>query len=904
MGDPGAGGATRVLLVDDLPKNLLALEAVLGGMGLDLARAGSGEEALRQVLDGDFAVILMDVQMPGMDGFEAAELIRRRDRSSHTPIIFLTAFQNTEGQAFQGYALGAVDFLSKPIVPAVLRSKVAVFVELHQKTDQVRRQAAELVENQRREHDRALAEERGRWEVERLRAEAAREREAAGALARTVSELTRAETDLRARAAQQAIVSELGHQALAGAGPAGLMNEAVAQVAGIFGVRYAYVAEAAPGRDFQIVRAGFGWAAGNAERAVLGAGAGSIAGFTLLTGEPVVAEDLQAESRFAPSPLLRDHGVAAGLCVPIQGREGPYGTLGVFSDGARTFARDDVHFLQSVANVLAAAVQRRRDEDELAAVRDELAAQLADMMRLHALVARLSTSLELTSVLEEVLSAVLALRGSERGVLTLRDADRDAAATAVSMGFTAEGLDDGLTAPAAGAANSPPCAAPHRPAERPEGDVDAVLTPLLTSGGVHVGSIAAYFSSPHRPTGRETRLVELYARQAGDAIDNARLYRAIRDDDRRKGEFLAMLAHELRNPLSPLLHALQMLGPGAGPLRDVAERQARHLVRLVDDLLDVSRISTGKIELRRGVVDLREAVAHAAETARPLIESRRHELTITLPEEPIPLEADAARLEQILVNLLNNAAKYTEPGGLIAVEARREGEDAVVRVQDSGVGIEPELLPRIFDLFTQAGRSLDRSQGGLGVGLTLVRRLVQLHGGEVSAGSPGVGRGSEFVVRLPIRAFREGGSTQDEGSPPSGPGGRGAAGPKFVLIVDDNADAALTLARLLESSGHRVEAAHDGPAALERAGSRPPDVVLLDIGLPGMDGYEVARRLRASGLDRAMIVALTGYGQEEDRRRSREAGMDAHLTKPVDLQTLNELFSLHRPPVRRAATPE
>ncbi|HWE37965.1 MAG TPA: response regulator [Isosphaeraceae bacterium] len=916
------GGAARVLLVDDQPKNLLALEAILGGMGLDLVRARSGDEALRHVLDGDFAVILMDVQMPDMDGFETAELIRHRDRSSHTPIIFMTALQHTERQVFQGYALGAVDFLSKPIVPTVLRSKVAVFVELHQKTDQVRRQAGELVETQRREHDRELAEERQRWEVERLRAEAAREREAAEELARkakelarTVAELVHAEEQLRTRAAQQAIVAELGQRALAGTTLDELLDRAVVAVSRNLDVEYGRVMELDPDGATSRFRAGVGWSDGAVDDAAAEEGAGSLAGFTLQSGEPVVVEDLRDEDRFGVDRMLRDHGVIGGLSVAIPGRDRPYGTLGAFSARERTYSQDDIHFVQAVANVLAAAIQRRRDEEELAAVRDELAARLADMTRLHALVARLSNSLELTDVLEEVLAAVTAIQGTDRGVLMLRDPERDAMTTAASVGFTAEELaDDGagppgpaVTAVIGGGvvvegAESDPVLAPHLPAARRAGYLAVCITPLLTSGGEPVGTIATYFPRPQRPTEGEARLVELYARQAAESIDNARLYRAIREADRQKGEFLAMLAHELRNPLAPLLHALHMLGSGVGagpecgPIRDVAERQARHLARLVDDLLDVSRISTGKIELRTGPVDLREAVARAAETARPLVESRRHKLTLSLPEGPLPLVADEARIEQVLANLLNNAAKYTEPGGRIWIEARRDGDDAVVRVRDTGVGIAPELLPRVFDLFAQAERSLDRSQGGLGIGLTLVRRLVELHGGSIVADSPGVGLGSEFVVRLPIRAADPETSAPDEDRPGAVADAADAPPPLHVLVVDDNADAARLLARLLEVNGHHAEVAYDGPTALERAQARPPDVVLLDIGLPGMDGYEVARKLRASvGLDRALLVALTGYGQEEDRRRSREAGMDVHLTKPVDPRTLKELLARPRP---------
>jgi CheY-like chemotaxis protein len=361
-----------------------------------------------------------------------------------------------------------------------------------------------------------------------------------------------------------------------------------------------------------------------------------------------------------------------------------------------------------------------------------------------------------------------------------------------------------------------------------------------------------------------------------------------------------MLGHELRNPLAPILNALHVMRlPGIGPedvgrARDVAERQVRHLARLVDDLLDVSRISSGKIELRKGRVDLRDAAECALETARPLVDARKHEISVSISDQPLPLLADSARLEQVLANLLNNAAKYTEPGGRIALEVGCDDGDAVVRVRDNGIGIDPELLPHVFEMFTQAERSLDRSQGGLGIGLTLVRRLVELHGGRVSAHSEGVGRGSEFVVRFPLAPHdwaepstcREPCLGADAREPDRSP-----VTPRRVLVVDDNVDGAIILARLLKAGGFLVDVAHDGPMALEVAQSKAPEVVLLDIGLPEMDGYEVARRLRTlKGLERVILVALTGYGQETDRVRSSAAGFDYHLVKPVDPDTVRELI--------------
>jgi PAS domain S-box-containing protein len=360
--------------------------------------------------------------------------------------------------------------------------------------------------------------------------------------------------------------------------------------------------------------------------------------------------------------------------------------------------------------------------------------------------------------------------------------------------------------------------------------------------------------------------------------------------DHRKDEFLAMLSHELRNPLAPIRTALQVLKksgvthPLVEQARQMMERQVQHLVRLVDDLLDVSRITRGKIQLRKEPVELATVVALAVETCRPLIDARKHELTVALPPEPLWLNADLTRLAQVVGNLLNNAAKFTEEGGHIGLTAEQQDGEAVLRVRDNGIGMAPEVVARAFDLFAQGDTSLDRSQGGLGIGLTLVRSLVQMHGGSVQALSEGLGRGSEFIVRLPLAPARPTVQT-----PVAGKARRGS---RRILIVDDNVDAVRSLALFLEMSGHEVRAAHNGPAALELAQTYQPDVVLLDIGMPGMDGYEVARRLRqAPGQEKVLLVALTGYGQEEDRRRSREATINHHLVKPTDPEALQALLT-------------
>jgi PAS domain S-box-containing protein len=379
----------------------------------------------------------------------------------------------------------------------------------------------------------------------------------------------------------------------------------------------------------------------------------------------------------------------------------------------------------------------------------------------------------------------------------------------------------------------------------------------------------------------------------------------LRESHRRKDEFLATLAHELRNPLAPIRNALAVLrlagddGSHAEEARAMMERQVRQMVRLIDDLLDISRITRGKIELRKERVPLAEVVRSAVESSGPLIEEFRHTLTVTLPPGPMVLEADPTRLAQVLLNLLNNAAKYTEPGGRIDVRADvaggRDGASPAaleVRIRDNGIGIPKEMLPRVFEMFTQGQHSRDRAQGGLGIGLSLVRGLVRLHGGTVEANSEGPGRGSEFVVRLPLPAQEPHGARMPSASPPSC---NGATVHLRVLIVDDNIDAAESLALLLDMVGHETRTAPDGPTALGTAFTFLPDVVLLDIGLPGMSGYDVARQLRqAPGLSGVLLVAMTGWGQEDDQRRSREAGFDYHLVKPVDANALQQLLEKER----------
>jgi PAS domain S-box-containing protein len=364
--------------------------------------------------------------------------------------------------------------------------------------------------------------------------------------------------------------------------------------------------------------------------------------------------------------------------------------------------------------------------------------------------------------------------------------------------------------------------------------------------------------------------------------------------DRRKDQFLAMLAHELRNPLAPIRNAVELMrqaeivDPSFSASREMVERQVKHLARLVDDLLDVSRITRGSIRLRKEAVDLVTIAERAVEATRPLIEARGHHLQLDLPDRPLRLEADPTRLEQVISNLLNNAAKYTMPGGQIWLVVKSEGPEATVRVRDTGIGVPPDVLGRVFEPFVQSDGSLARSEGGLGIGLTLVRSLVEMHGGTVEAHSPGLGQGSEFVVRLPVRPGPSVAAERYESDEPASP----LTHRSRVLVVEDNVDAAESLAALLRLWGHEVQVVNDGLAAIDAAREQRPEVVLLDIGLPGLDGYQVARKLREEvGLDHALLVAMTGYGQPEDRRRSQEAGIHLHYVKPVEPAILRELLA-------------
>jgi signal transduction histidine kinase len=574
----GVSEKVNVLLVDDQPSRLLTYESILSELGQNLVRAGSGVEALEKLMKDEFAVVLLDVSMPEMDGFEAATLIHQHPRFEKTPIIFVTGVHISELDRLKGYKVGAVDYVSIPVVPEILRSKVAVLIELYTK----RRQLQELNRN----------------------------------LAQANERLAEANTTLQAEKTRE---------------------------------------------------------------------------------------------------------------------------------------------LETLNNIL------QRANQELEAANRSLQSEVTERTR-----------------------------------------------------------------------------------------------------------------------------VEL----------------ALKEADRHKDEFLAMLAHELRNPLAPIRNAVQLMhrrsidDPQLAWSRDIIERQLAYLTRLVDDLLDVSRITRGKINLNKEVIEIGALVARTVETVQPLIEERGHTLAVQLPSGILAVLGDPTRLSQALGNVLGNAAKYTERGGRITLTAIQLDSEVEIRVRDTGIGIPAELMPMIFNLFTQLDRTSGPTQSGLGIGLALVQRLIEMHGGSVAAHSDGLGRGSEFVIRLPLfireRVVEAGRDSNNPHAPEQSMNNSEGASrtQRRILVADDNNDALESLATLLQLSGHEVYTAANGAVALESAEQHRPEVALLDIGMPKLDGYEVARRIRAQPWgQRITLVALTGWGQDSDRRRSQEAGFDSHLVKPLDLDKLTELLA-------------
>jgi PAS domain S-box-containing protein len=567
-----------------------------------------------------------------------------------------------------------------------------------------------------------------------------------------------------------------------------------------------------------------------------------------------------------------------------------------FADGVMVAMRDPGGELRGFGKLFRDATERRHAEQRFA--------------RVAAASQAINASLSIECIAQAVADQAREIIGSRWAMVSLTDADGDAGLhpAALSLAGDAEPPEP-TELPAQIQTLGQQVCRSGRPQRLGAAVLDALgeaagwtsgprqgwlAVPLNGHGGRNLGLLQLIDPLLGEFSDEDESVLTQLAAVAGIGLENARLYESVRTADQRKDEFLATLAHELRNPMAPMRFALEVMRSEASTssgdreqARAIIERQLGQLVRLVDDLLDVARISTGKLQLRRQRVELAQIIRSAVETSQPTIAAGGHHLELTLPAAPLFIDADPTRLAQVLLNLLNNAAKYSDSGGRIELSAAAEGEQAVIRVRDNGIGIPRPMLRNIFELFSQVERGEQHSQGGLGIGLTLVKRLVEMHGGQVEAHSEGPGQGSEFVLRLPLRNSAGSG----EASPSPAPAGQ-AGRLRKVLVVDDNRDAATSLAFLLNAIGHEARTAHDGSQALVEAEHFLPDVVVLDIGMPGLNGYEVARRLRAMPALRGLsLIALTGWGQEQDRRRSREAGFDHHLVKPADLGELKRLVA-------------
>jgi PAS domain S-box-containing protein len=631
--------------------------------------------------------------------------------------------------------------------------------------------------------------------------------------------------------------------------------------------------------------------------------------------------------------------ITSAIIAPMIARGKPIGalTLGVVSRSERRFSAPDTSFAEELARRVALAIDNARLYGKAEAARlavEQREQTQVEERRIFETLYRIGTSLakehEEQELIQLVTDEATSLTGASFGsfffnvknadgeaytLYSLSGAPREAfagfpmprATPLFGPTFRGEGVirsDDVRKDPRYGLWGPQP--AGHLPV------VSYLAVPVMTRAGEVLGGLFFAHGEEGRFTSEHERLVVGIAGQAAIALENARLYAQLRrsetnardafaiarEAERRKDEFLAMLGHELRNPLAPIVTALELLRMRGATSREaqIIERQVTHLTRLVDDLLDVARITRGKIELKRQRIELAQVVARAIEIASPLIEQRSHYLAVDVARSGLPVFGDPTRLAQIVSNLLANAAKYTDMGGHIAVRASRSGDSIRLSVRDDGNGIDAAALARIFEPFVQTPQSADRALGGLGIGLTLVRTLLEMHGGGVEAKSAGVGKGSEFIVHLPVAADVAAADTlPPKSSEALAPEGEHAL---RVLVVDDNADAAEMLAEVLRALGHTVELAEDGPSALRVAASFHPEVAVLDIGLPVMDGFELAEHLREMDRPPRRLIALTGYGQAEDRARGVKAGFDAHLVKPIDIDVLEKAITATAPESR------
>jgi PAS domain S-box-containing protein len=1010
----------NILLVDDQEANLLALKAVLSDLGHNLVEAHSGEEAVCRLAEDDFAVVLLDIQMPRLDGFQTAQMMRSLARARQTPIIFLTAFDSDQFPVEQAYSLGAVDYLVKPIVPIVLKAKVTGFIDLFEKTQEVRRQSEQLRRVEREQFARSADEQREWFRVTlssigdavittdtqglitftNTVAQDLTGWDESEAVGKPLSSVFRIIHEDGRHPIENPVTHVLREGRVVGLGnhtllvdkngnerpiddSAAPIKDADGSIRGVVLIfrdvgeqrkaeRKLRDSEEELSDFFDNATIGLHWVgadgtilrANRSELELLGYEPEEYVGHHIAEfhADQDVIDDilrrLQAGEKLQdyPAQMRCKDGSLRDVLIhsSVRWENDTFLHTRCFTrdvteqkraqEEMRRLERRNSMILESITDAFwsvdrdwnfvyvnhkaeellsrtresllgkhlwteyAAAVGTVFEENYRRAVQDKVTIAFEAYYgphdrwyEVHAYPSPDGLSVYFRDASERR-KGETALRESEEKFRLLADTipqlcwmarpdgyifwynrgwHEYTGKTAAEMeGWGWQSVHDAATLPAV--LNSwKGSIASGEPFEMvfPLRGADGHFRPFLTRVNPlrdQEGHILYWF-------GTNTDVSEIKAMEA-----------SLRLADQRKDEFLATLAHELRNPLAPIRNSLTILNqPNVDAetimrTREMMERQVQLLIRLVDDLLDVSRVMRGKIELRKEHVELSLVVARAVETVKPTIDAIGHQLLVTLPFDPLFLDADPLRLAQVLGNLLTNASKYTEANGRIALTASREGNDAVLRVQDNGIGIAADMLPSIFDLFVQADHAATRSQGGLGIGLTLVKNLVEMHGGSVEAYSEGLGTGSLFVLRLPLSVQQSETPTPRLESPALLPRSSGHR----LLVVDDNRDAANSLAMLLRIQGYEVRVAHGGAEAFAIIKTYTPQMVFLDIGMPGMDGYEVARKLRAQpGLESVVIAAVTGWGQEEDRRRSKEAGFDHHLVKPPEPKAVQQILS-------------
>jgi PAS domain S-box-containing protein len=639
-------------------------------------------------------------------------------------------------------------------------------------------------------------------------------------------------------------------------------------------------------------------------------------GLALHFGEPVITRDVEEDPRWDSWRwLARQHGYRGCWSFPVRTSGGPIvGSFAMYFAEPRCPTDMDIDLAGVIAHAAAVIISRQVEVAQREKAERALRSELRASSVLHEVSTELIGEGSEQELYARTLNAAATIMGADFASLQMLRGEGGPNPELELLGFRGLERNEVKCWERVGADFATSCGRALRTRSRciiPDVNASTFLagsrdlamfqeagihamqsTPLISRSGTMLGMISTHWKARHAPSERDLRLFDILARQAADLLERSQAAHALHEADRRKDEFLATLAHELRNPLAPIRYGARVARSeecgtqGRDEAIDVIERQTAHMARLLDDLLDISRITRGSLELRKARIELAPAIAAAIESARPLLEVKRHTLTVELDTQPVHLYADGVRITQIFSNLLANAVKYTDPGGQIRLTVRPADTEAVITVRDNGIGISPEVMPTLFSIFSQAKPALERADGGLGIGLALVRGLVQLHGGTITVRSDGPNRGSEFEVRLP-RGTNVGSETAAEPLPNSGVG----ESKLKLLVADDNRDSAELCATLLRLNGHEVEVANTGRRALELAESVRPQVLLLDIGMPELNGYQLAEQIRSASWGKDMIlIAITGWGQESDRNRAFTAGFDQHITKPVDPEHLEAIL--------------